>query len=103
MFEQFRYRLAKWIAPVNKVQKSRLGTLLGEDEPATATSVLERLNCQNKMYFTVFFADGGFVIQSCYYGNSEKVDDSPRIHLVNDFTCLGDKIQEIIVSTSMRV
>lgn len=62
------------------------------------------LYTKHRLTFTIYFADGGYVIQTMptEETQSRATADEPKIYIVTEFDKLSDKIKEIIVSSALK-
>lgn len=90
MFNKLRNRLSKNIKVLNTAET------LAEDP---------YLSAKCKIRFTVYFADGGFVIQSHTSTEDQDRDSSysESLHIVTEFDQLSTKVQEILVRQAMEL
>lgn len=63
------------------------------------------LSAKCRVIFNVYFADGGFVIQSQTRVENPNSDPkySETLHIVTEFSDLGTRIQEIIVRQALEI
>lgn len=68
----------------------------------TSSIFMGRLQCRHRLSFTIYFADGGYVIQTVPIDESSSKVDESKIYIATDFDKIGEKVKEIVVNHALR-